>query len=46
MRVLLVEDHRMIGEAVEQALKYAAYTVDWVGDGQSAVTTLDMDPEI
>lgn len=36
MRILLVEDDRMIGEAVEQALKDAAYAVDWVRDGISA----------
>jgi len=40
MRVLLVEDDRMIGAAVEQALKDAAYAVDWVRDGQSALSTL------
>lgn len=37
MRVLLVEDDRMIGAAVEQALKDAAYAVDWVADGETAV---------
>lgn len=37
MRALLVEDDRMIGEAVEQALKDATYAVDWVRDGQAAV---------
>ena len=41
MRVLLVEDDRMIGEAVEQALKDATCAVDWVRDGQMALTTLD-----
>ena len=41
MRVLLVEDDRMIGEAVQQALKDATYAVDWVRDGQMALTTLD-----
>jgi two-component system OmpR family response regulator len=40
MRVLLVEDDRMIGEAVCQALKDANYAVDWVRDGEKAVTTL------
>lgn len=40
MRVLLVEDDRMIGEAVEQALQDAAYAVDWVRDGQTAVNAL------
>lgn len=36
MRVLLVEDDLMIGEAVCVALKDAAYAVDWVRDGQEA----------
>ena len=40
MRVLLVEDDRMIGEAVQQALKDATYAVDWVRDGQAALTTI------
>ena len=34
MRVLLVEDDTMIGEAVQAALKDAAYAVDWVRDGR------------
>jgi two-component system, OmpR family, response regulator len=29
MRVLLIEDDRMIGAAVQQALRDAAYAVDW-----------------
>ena len=37
MRVLLVEDDRMIGAAVAQALKDAAYAVDWVTDGEGAI---------
>src|ERR1700681_3371515 len=37
MRVLLVEDDRMVGAAVEQALKDAAYAVDWVTDGRTAI---------
>jgi two-component system OmpR family response regulator len=37
MRVLLVEDDRMIGAAVAQALKDAAYAIDWVMDGESAI---------
>jgi two-component system OmpR family response regulator len=41
MRVLLVEDDRMIGQAVEQALKDAAYAVDWVQDGQTASLSLE-----
>jgi len=41
MRVLLVEDDPMIGEAVHGALKDASYAVDWVKNGQSALTALD-----
>ena len=37
MRVLLVEDDRMVGLAVQQALKDAAYAVDWVTDGETAM---------
>src|ERR1700682_6272883 len=37
MRVLLIEDDKMIGAAVEQALRDAAYAVDWVTDGETAI---------
>lgn len=37
MRTLLIEDDRMIGEAIQQALKDAAYAVDWVRDVESAL---------
>src|SRR3984893_13216219 len=37
MRVLLIEDDRMVGAAVAQALKDAAYAVDWVTDGETAI---------
>jgi two-component system, OmpR family, response regulator len=37
MRVLLIEDDRMIGSAVQQALRDAAYAVDWVTEGEAAV---------
>lgn len=40
MRVLLVEDDAMIGEAVEQSLREAHYAVDWVRDGAVALLTL------
>lgn len=39
MRVLLVEDDKMIGEALSYALKDAAYAVDWVRDGVSAISS-------
>lgn len=41
MRVLLVEDDRMIGEVLAQTLKDAKYAVDWVRDGQTALNTLE-----
>jgi two-component system OmpR family response regulator len=37
MRVLLIEDDKMVGAAVEQALRDAAYAVDWVTDGETAI---------
>lgn len=40
MRILLVEDDSMIGEAVSVALADAAYAVDWVKDGVAAGITL------
>jgi two-component system OmpR family response regulator len=40
MRVLIVEDDPMIGEAVQVALKNAAYATDWVKDGPTALETL------
>lgn len=38
--MLLVEDDPMIGEAIQGALKDAAYATDWVKNGQTALTTL------
>ena len=40
MRVLLVEDDPMIGNVVQQELRDASYAVDWVCDGQSALTSI------
>jgi len=40
MRVLLVEDDPMIGEAVENALKDVSYATDWVKSGQAALSAL------
>jgi two-component system OmpR family response regulator len=42
MRILLVEDDPMIGDAVRVALKDAAYSVDWVRDGVSANGALEI----
>lgn len=41
MRILLVEDDPMIGEAVSVALRDAAYAVDWVKDGAAAGSALE-----
>ena len=41
MRILLVEDDEMIGEAVADGLKGEGYAVDWVKDGNSAIIALD-----
>lgn len=40
MRILLIEDDPMIGEAIQGALKDASYAADWVKNGQSALTSL------
>jgi two-component system OmpR family response regulator len=41
MRVLLVEDDPMIGDAIQGALKDASYAADWVKNGQTALSALD-----
>ena len=43
MRILLVEDDPMIGDAVSVALKDAAYAVDWVRDGGTAGHAIEND---
>jgi CheY-like chemotaxis protein len=40
MRVLLIEDDPMIGEAIQEELKDASYATDWVKNGQTALTTV------
>jgi DNA-binding response OmpR family regulator len=40
MRVLLVEDDRMIAQGLQTALRQDGYTVDWMGDGRSAAAAL------
>lgn len=40
MRVLLVEDDPMIGDAIQGALKDASYATDWVKNGPTALATL------
>jgi len=41
MRILLVEDDQMIGDALSMALRDAAYAVDWVKDGETALRALE-----
>ena len=36
MRLLLVEDDEMFGEAARAGLEQEAYAVDWVVDGEEA----------
>jgi len=40
MRILLVEDDRMIGDAMCVALRDETYAVDWVQDGEAALLAL------
>jgi two-component system OmpR family response regulator/two-component system response regulator QseB len=40
VRVLLVEDDRMIGESVRTALRQEGHAVDWVRDGRAAAASL------
>lgn len=40
MRILLVEDDPMIGRSGQPALKDAAYAVDWVKNGLTALQVL------
>jgi two-component system response regulator QseB len=40
MRVLLIEDDRMIAQGLQTALRQDGYTVDWMGDGNSAAEAL------
>jgi len=40
MRILLVEDDRMLGDGLQAGLTQAGYAVDWLRDGEAAVTAL------
>lgn len=42
MRVLLAEDDKLIGSAIEQRLKEESFALDWVQNGASALNALDM----
>ncbi|MBW8327986.1 MAG: response regulator [Thiobacillus sp.] len=40
MRILLVEDDRLLGDGLQAGLTQAGYAVDWLRDGDAAVTAL------
>lgn len=40
MRIMLVEDDELLGDGVRVGLTQYGYTVDWVKDGQSALSAL------
>lgn len=40
MRVLVVEDDPLLGDATQAGLRQAGFTVDWVTDGAAAATRL------
>jgi len=42
MRILLVEDDKLIGQAVEQAMHDASFAIDWVQDGDTALSVIDI----
>jgi two-component system response regulator QseB len=43
MRLLLVEDDVMVGEAVRTGLRQDGFAVDWVTDGEQAQTALSLE---
>jgi two-component system, OmpR family, response regulator QseB len=44
MRLLLVEDDRMIGESVRKGMQQDGFAVDWVQDGRAAELALETIP--
>ncbi|HPE59293.1 MAG: response regulator [Thiothrix sp.] len=44
MRVLVVEDDRLLGDALQAGLKQAGFGVDWVSDGLAASHALALEP--
>jgi len=44
MRVLLVEDDALLGDAIQAGLKQSGYAVDWMKDGVSADQALTTEP--
>jgi two-component system OmpR family response regulator/two-component system response regulator QseB len=44
MRVLVVEDDALLGDAIQAGLKQAGYAVDWMKDGVAAAQALATEP--
>ena len=44
MRVLVVEDDALLGDAIQAGLKQSGYAVDWIKDGVSAEQALTTEP--
>jgi two-component system response regulator QseB len=44
MRLLVVEDDRMLGEALRRGLRHAGHAVDWAEDGEAADLALRGEP--
>jgi two-component system OmpR family response regulator/two-component system response regulator QseB len=44
MRVLVVEDDELLGDALRVGLTQVGYSVDWVKDGQQADSALSLEP--
>ena len=42
MRILLVEDDLLLGDGVETGLRQTGFTVDWIKDGVSARSALEV----
>ena len=45
MRLLLVEDDRMIGENIRDGLAQEGHAVDWVRDGAAAAAAIRAEPD-
>jgi two-component system OmpR family response regulator/two-component system response regulator QseB len=46
MRVLVIEDDVLLGDAIQAGLKQAGYAVDWMKDGISADQALSTEPYV
>ncbi|MDP2760134.1 MAG: response regulator [Sideroxyarcus sp.] len=44
MRVLVIEDDALLGDAIQAGLKQSGYAVDWIKDGVSADHALSTEP--